>query len=60
MCVAGNISGALAPLIYGMFGANSLWRDAFFDKCDIKLHLISVSFQILKSFKCMRSSALSK
>src|SRR3990167_8831688 len=28
-CVAGNISGALAPFIYGIFGEKGLWHDAF-------------------------------
>jgi len=28
-CVAGNISGALAPLIYGIFGAKGIWHGAF-------------------------------
>ena len=29
ICVAGNISGALAPLIYGLFGSKGFWQDAF-------------------------------
>lgn len=29
-CVAGNISGALAPLIYGVLGGKGLWHYAFF------------------------------
>lgn len=29
ICMAGNISGALAPLIYGLFGTKGLWQSAF-------------------------------
>lgn len=28
-CIAGNISGALAPFIYGLFGAHHLWHVSF-------------------------------
>jgi proton-dependent oligopeptide transporter, POT family len=44
-CIAGNISGALAPLIYGMFGANGLWQDAFL------ISALLNSFSLLLFFK---------
>lgn len=48
-CVAGNISGVLAPLIYGIFGAYGLWKYAFLSGIILNAIALYVFLNLFKS-----------
>jgi POT family proton-dependent oligopeptide transporter len=47
-CIAGNISGTLGPLVYGIFGSYGMWKAMFFSS--ILLNIFSM-FYFIKSSK---------